>query len=93
MNSYDGVFIIRPDLKEEDAKNVFKAVNDAIIKHGGTIKKEENWGKKQLAYKIKKVKEAYYYKLDFDVEPANLLKIEGIYKLNADILRTMITVK
>jgi small subunit ribosomal protein S6 len=93
MNSYEGVFIVRPDLKEDDVKNVFKAVNDAVIKHGGAIKKEENWGKKQLAYKVNKVKEAYYYKLDFDVEPASISKIEGIYKLNADILRTMITKK
>jgi small subunit ribosomal protein S6 len=93
MNNYEGLFIIKPDLKEEDIKNVTKAISEAITKTGGAIKKEEAWGKKQLAYPVKKSKEGYYYKLDFDIEPANIAKIEAAYKLNADVLRTMITRK
>jgi len=93
MNNYDGLFIIKPDLKEEDVKNVFKAINDAITKGGGSVKKEENWGKKQLAYPVKKFREGYYYKLDFDIPQGAIAVMENTYKLNADILRTMITRK
>jgi len=91
MNNYEALIIVKPDLKEEDVKNVFKAINDTVIKSGGEIKKEESWGKKQLAYVIKKFKEGYYYKVDFTAESPAILKIEEIFKLNADILRTMIT--
>lgn len=91
MNNYDGLFIIKPDLKEEDVKVVFKAVTDAITKNGGEIKKEESWGKRQLVYPVKKHKEGYYYKLDFSAPSDAISKMETTYKLNADILRTMIT--
>ena len=91
MNNYEGIFMIKPDLKEEDVKNIFKAINDSVINNGGSIKKEESWGKKQLAYPVKKFKEGYYYKLDFTTESTSISKLENAYKLNQDILRTMIT--
>jgi len=93
MNNYEGLFIVKPELKEEDAKSIFKAISDSIAKGGGSIKKEEIWGKRQLAYPVKKSKEGYYYKLDFELDPAGISKIEAAYKLNGDILRTMITRK
>jgi small subunit ribosomal protein S6 len=91
MNNYEGLFIIKPDLKEDDVKNVFKAIGESVTKNGGVIKKEEIWGKRQLAYPIKKAKEGYYYKLDFEAQAPTLTKLEETYKLNADILRAMIT--
>jgi small subunit ribosomal protein S6 len=93
MNNYEGLFIIKPELKEEDTKNVIKSISDAITKGGGAIKKEENWGRKQLAYPVNKSKDGYCYKIDFDLDPAQVIKIEATYKLNTDILRTMITRK
>jgi hypothetical protein len=36
MNNYEGLFIVKADLKDEDAKNVFKALNELVAKHGGT---------------------------------------------------------
>lgn len=92
MNDYEGIFIIKPDLKEEDVKGVFKAIADSVTKNGGSIKKEESWGKRQLAYPVKKFKEAYYYKLEFAAPSEAIAKLEAAYKLgDATILRTMIT--
>ena len=91
MENYESLFIIKPDIKEEDVKGVIKVITEALVKNGGTIKKEENWGKKQLAYPVKKFKEGFYYKLEFTA-PTNLItKLEEAYRLNADILRTMTT--
>jgi len=91
MNNYEGIFIVKPDLKEEEAAACFKTINDITLKNGGSVKKEEPWGKRSLAYKLKKAKEGYYYKLDFAAPPDAIEKIEAACKLNADILRTMIT--
>jgi len=91
MNNYEGLFIIKPDLKEDDIKNVIKAINDSITKHGGNVKKEENWGRKQLAYPVNKFKEGYYYKVDFEGPSNAIIKLEGAYKLNSDILRAMMS--
>ena len=91
MNNYEGIFIIKPDFKEDEVKNVFKSIGDLVTKNGGSIKKEEVWGKRQLIYPVKKLKEAYYYKLDFEAPSEALSKLEAACKLNADIIRTMIT--
>ena len=91
MNNYEGIFIIKPEIKEEDVKNVFKAINDMVTKNGGNIKKEEPWGKRQLAYPVNKLKEAYYYKLDFESPSEAVAKVEAACKLSTDIVRTMIT--
>lgn len=92
MNDYEAIFIIKPDLNEEDLKNAFKSIADSIAKNGGNIKKEEPWGKRQLAYPVKKFKEGHYYKVDFSAPPAVIAKLEAAYKLSDEtILRTMIT--
>jgi len=91
MNNYEGIFIINPGIKEEDVKNVFKAICDMVTKNGGSVKKEEPWGKRQLAYPISKFKEAYYYKLDFESPSDCVAKVEAACKLNADVVRAMIT--
>ncbi len=91
MNNYEGIFIIKPEIKEEDVKNVFKAIGDMVTKNGGNIKKEDPWGKRLLAYPVKKLKEAYYYKLDFESPSNTVAKVEAACKLNADIVRAMIT--
>jgi small subunit ribosomal protein S6 len=90
-NNYEGLLIIKPDIKEEDLKGVYKAVTDSITKAGGNVNKEEPWGKKQLTYPIKKAKEGYYYKVEFAAPADAITKLEAGYKLNADILRVMIT--
>ena len=91
MNDYEGIFIIKHELKEEDVKKVFAAISDSVTKSGGAVKKEENWGKRQLVYPVKKAKEGYYYKLDFTAPPDSIEKLEAAHRLNADILRTMVT--
>ena len=90
-NNYEGIFVIKPDLNEEDVKGVFKAIGDSITKNSSTIKKDENWGKRPLAYPVKKFKEGYYYKVDFTAPPEAISKLEAAYKLNAAVLRVMIT--
>lgn len=91
MENYEGIFIVKPEVKDEDVKNVFKAISDNVTKHGGTVKKEEPWGKRPLAYPVKKAKEGHYLKLDFSAPTGIIAKLEELYRLNDDILRAMIT--
>lgn len=91
MNNYEGLFIIKPDLKEEDIKNLYKMIGETVQKNGGNVKKEEIWGRRLLAYPVNKFKEGYYYKLEFSAPSAAVAKSEAAYKLSGDILRAMIT--
>ena len=91
MENYEGIFIIKSEIKEEDTNKVFKVIMDSVTKYGGAIKKEDPWGKRQLVYPVKKQKDGYYYKLDFSAPTEAIAKLEEVYRLNDDILRTMIT--
>lgn len=91
MENYESIFIIKPDIKEEDVKGIIKVITDSVTKNSGAVKKEEVWGKRQLAYPVKKFKEGFYYKLEFTAPTSSIVKLEEAYRLNDDILRTMIT--
>jgi len=91
MNNYEGIFIIRLDIKEEDIKNACKAIADLVVKSGGSVKKEDAWGKRLLAYPVNKLKEGFYLKLDFEAPSDAIAKIEAACKMNPEIVRLMIT--
>jgi len=91
MNNYEGLFIIRPTLNDEEVKGIFKFIGDTVNKTGGSIKKEDSWGKKQLVYPVAKFGEGYYYKVDFEAPAEAIVKLEGACKLNSDLLRVMIS--
>jgi small subunit ribosomal protein S6 len=91
MNNYEGIFILKPDIKEEDLKTAYKAIGELVTKNGGNVKKEDVWGKRPLSYPINKCKEAHYYKLDFEAPSEAIAKLEGSCKMATEILRIMIT--
>ena len=92
MKRYEALFIIDSD-KEGSLKEATGAVTGSITKAGGKVEKEENWGKQKLAFRIKKKTDGVYYKLDFSIEPSQISVLNSNYKLNADILRVIITAK
>ncbi len=91
MNNYEGIFVIKPDLEEEGLKSTCKVIGDLVVKNGGSVKKEDPWGKRLLAYPVNKMKEAYYYKFDFEAPSDAIAKIKAACKMSAAILRVMVT--
>ena len=60
MNKYELALVLNPTLDEEARTEAFNKVQDLITRFGGTIEKVDDWGKKRLAYEIKKVNEGFY---------------------------------
>ncbi len=92
MPEYEALFVIDPE-KEKSIKEITSGITGVIAKNGGSVIKEENWGKQRLAYPVKKSAEGIYYKLDFSADASKISELNGNFKLNADILRVMITAK
>lgn len=92
MKEYKALFVIDPD-KEGSLTEISKSIADTIAKSKGKIEKEENWGKLKLSHAISKKKDGIYYKLDFSLDASQVSVLSNAFKLNPDILRTMITVK
>ena len=93
MKSYEGVIIVNPELSLESSKTVVAGIEELIGKSGGRVDGRLEWGKRRLAYKIKKKQEGNYFILNFQLDPMQLKKIEQALKLNDQLLRFMIISK
>jgi small subunit ribosomal protein S6 len=89
MSSYESIFILKPDLKEEEIETNLEKVKEIITGKNGIINRVEKWGKKRLAYQVKKQRFGNYMFIVFE-SPANLIaELEKNYKLNEDIIKYM----
>lgn len=93
MKNYEGIFMTKANLTDEANQKILTLIEGEISKNGGKVENVEKWGKKNLAYSIKKNKEGIYYKLDFKIDPEKISDLKNTYRLNEDILRSMITRK
>ena len=92
MRKYEGAFILKPALKEEEINSVAKHIAEPIIKNKGTVSLSEVWlGKKKLAFPIRKYREGIYYRVNFAIEPKAIEALKQSYRLNEDILRLLIS--
>ncbi|MCM8772208.1 MAG: 30S ribosomal protein S6 [Candidatus Omnitrophica bacterium] len=90
VRNYEICFLIRADLSEEDFNKEIDFIERSILKEGGEIVKKENWGRKTLAYPIKKKEEAIYYLFYIRSLPENISKIESHFYRRENILRYLI---
>lgn len=92
MNKYEGMFIIKPDLGEEDKKAIFGQINDPISKNNGQIIESSVWAeKRKFCFPIRKNQEGLYYLVVFSMKPEGIKELKHTYALNEDVLRVMIT--
>ena len=92
MANYESVLIARQDLGASQVSNIVSDLSDIIKKEGGEVVRVDNWGLKNLAYRIKKNRKGHYVVMDI-AAPANAIaEFERIMRFNEDIIRYM-TVK
>jgi small subunit ribosomal protein S6 len=92
MPIYESIFIVNANLADEETANVIKKMQDVVAKQGGEMLKFEDWGKKKLAYEIKKQKRGHYAFFQFKAAPAAVAELERTYKMTDAVIK-FITVK
>ena len=93
MRNYEGVFIINPDLATDAAKGVVTQIQEFVSKNGGRIDGLQDWGKRRLAYKIKKRHEGNYVVINFQLDTKQTKKFEQTLRLNDHVLRYLLVSK
>ena len=91
MKKYEAMLILKPDLEKEELNDLCQKIVDNIKKYNGEIEDAQEWGRRQLAYKIKGCREGTYYLLKFKAPPAQIAPINADFKLNESIIRALIT--
>ncbi len=92
INSYEAVIVISLKLGEEAVAETVKKFKTLIEKHA-TVESIDEWGKRRLAYPIKKETDAYYVLFNFKSEAEFPAELDRITKITDGILRSMIIKK
>ena len=89
---YETMYILRPDIAEDEVTNHIDKYNKLLEEFGGTILDSQMRGKRRLAYQISKHREGIYVQLSHQGDGQHIFKIEKAMRLNEDVIRYM-TVK
>ena len=89
---YETMYILRPDIAEDEVTNHIDKYNKLLEEFGGTILDSQMRGKRRLAYQIAKHREGIYVQLSHQGDGQHIFKIEKAMRLNEDVIRYM-TVK
>jgi len=90
MRKYEGLFILKPNLSDEERGKLTTAIVEIITKNGGKVDGKEDMGTLDLAYPVKKEKKGRYFLVYLTAEPKSIAAMERVYKINESILRTVI---
>lgn len=93
MNKYELAVVLIPSLEEEAIKEEYESIQKLIERFGGTIEKVDDWGKRKLAYEIKKVNEGFYSFITFNAENTAPIEIERRMRIKENVLRYLIVRK
>lgn len=91
MHPYEILLIVDPRPSEEEVSQLLTRLQDNLTELGATVQQVENWGKRRLAYEIKKQREGTYVVFEVLAEPATVKEYERQLKLNENILRFLST--
>ena len=93
MREYEIVYVIKPDLSDEERANKVERIHDLITENGGEIEKIDDWGKRVLAYEIRHYSEGHYGLTTFQLLPQSVKPLKERLNIDEDILRYQIVVR
>lgn len=91
MRDYELICVFTPDLDETALNEMVAKVKGWITDSGGTITKVETWGKRKLAYIIRKQKEGQYVFFKTSMEPGFCAELERTLRFTEPVLRFLLT--
>ncbi len=89
MANYESVLIARQDLGASQVNSLVSDLSEVLKKEGGEVVKVDNWGLKNLAYRIKKNRKGHYVLLNIVAPAKAIFEYERLMRLNEDVIRYM----
>ncbi|MFC4778332.1 30S ribosomal protein S6 [Paenibacillus sp. GCM10023252] len=89
MRKYEVMYIIRPDVEQENVQAIVDKFN-GIISNGGEVTKTDVIGKRRLAYEINKIRDGYYVLVHFNATTEVVNELDRIMKITDEVIRTLI---
>ena len=92
MPTYECVFILHPQLTDEQTTETIEQIKSLIDQHQGEVMNVDIWGKKRLSYQIQKVREGFFvlFTIKLETQTPLLAEIERLVKLSEAMIRHMV---
>ena len=90
MRSYEVMVILEPSLEERTVAPSLDRYLNVVREDGGTVESVEVWGRRRLAYEVKKNAEGIYAVITLNAEPATVKELDRQLTLNESVLRTKV---
>ena len=87
MNKYELAVVLNVKLEDEERAAAIEKITNYITRFGGTVNNIDEWGKKRLAYEIQKMKEGFYYFIQFDGDSTTPNELESRIRIMEPVIR------
>jgi len=90
LADYEIVAVLRPDLEEDAIEAALSRIHQRVTEHGGTVKTTDRWGKRRLAYAIRKYRDGYYILSVLSLDAGQVARLRQTLGLQEDLLRFVV---
>lgn len=90
MQKYETMYILQSQLEEEKIEELIEKFKSIVEREGGEVSNLDKWGKKKLAYEVKKQKEGFYVLMNYTAPPKACEELERSFRITDGVLRYLI---
>jgi small subunit ribosomal protein S6 len=90
LSTYELMYIVSPEVEEEDLEAVVARISQMITDGGGQVLHLESWGRKRLAYQIRRFREGHYILAYFQLEPGAISQLRARLALAEEVIRYLL---
>ena len=87
MNKYELTGVVNAKIEDDVRVATVEKVKEYVARYGGTVTNVDEWGKKRLAYEIQKMKEGFYYFIQFEADATAPAEIERHVRIMENVIR------
>lgn len=93
MSKYELAFVVNAKIEDEAREAVVEKAKSYVARYGGTVTEVEEWGKKRLAYEVQKMREGFYYFIQFEADATCPAEVERHVRIMDNVMRYLIVKK
>ena len=93
MNKYELAVVVSAKIEDDERAQVIEKVKALVERFGGKISDVDEWGKKRLAYEVQKMREGFYYFIQFEADATCPAEVERHVRIMDNVMRYLIVKK
>lgn len=93
MSKYELALVVNAKIEDEAREAVVEKAKGYVARYGGTVTEVEEWGKKRLAYEVQKMREGFYYFIQFEADATCPAEVERHVRIMDNVMRYLVVKK